>query len=102
MKQQYKTIDEYINKFPPEVQRILEKMRQTIHKAAPEAVEVISYQMPALRQEGILVWFAVHKNHIGFYPKASGMKPSRRSFRGLNYQKAQFNSRWTNLCRMNW
>jgi uncharacterized protein YdhG (YjbR/CyaY superfamily) len=64
MKQQYKKIDEYIKNFPEDVQIILKKMRQTIRKAAPKAEEVISYQMPAFEQNGILVWFGAFKKHM--------------------------------------
>jgi uncharacterized protein YdhG (YjbR/CyaY superfamily) len=74
VKLQYKTIDEYIKTFPVDVQNILEKMRQTIRKAAPEAIETISYQMPAFKLNGNLVYFAAHKNHIGFYPTSSGIE----------------------------
>lgn len=74
MDTQYKTIDEYIRTFPSDIQNILEKMRQIIHEAAPEAVETISYQMPAFKLNGILVYFAAHKNHIGFYPTSSGIE----------------------------
>ena len=71
-KQQFKTVDEYIRTFPADVQRILEKIRETIQKAAPEAVETISYQMPAFKLNGrILVYFAAWQNHIGFYPTPS-------------------------------
>ncbi len=73
MKQQYNTIDEYVKTFPEDVQKILEKMRQTIHRAAPGAVEAISYQMPTFKLNGKnLVHFAAFKNHIGFYPQPSG------------------------------
>lgn len=69
----YKTIDAYIKTFPEDVQTILEKIRQTIQKAAPEAVEAISYQMPTFKLNGTnLVHFAAWKNHIGFYPTPSG------------------------------
>ncbi len=66
-----KTIDEYISGFPEDIQRLLELMRLTIKSIAPEAEETISYQMPAFKQNGILVYFAANKNHIGFYPTAS-------------------------------
>jgi uncharacterized protein YdhG (YjbR/CyaY superfamily) len=73
MDMQYKTIDEYIVTFPADVQVILKKMRQTIHQAAPEAVEAISYQMPTFKLNGKnLVHFAAWKGHIGFYPTPSG------------------------------
>jgi uncharacterized protein YdhG (YjbR/CyaY superfamily) len=65
-------IDAYIVRFPTDVQEILQKVRETIRTAAPEAKEVISYQMPAFRQHGILVYFAAWKNHIGLYPPISG------------------------------
>jgi uncharacterized protein YdhG (YjbR/CyaY superfamily) len=70
----FKTIDEYIKTFPEDVQGILEKMRQTIRKAAPGAEEVISYQIPAFKLNGNLVYFAAFKNHIGFYPTSSGIE----------------------------
>lgn len=67
-------IDEYISGFPEDVQLILEKIRATIQQAAPGAEEIISYQMPAFRLEGNLVYFAAHKKHIGFYPTPSGIE----------------------------
>ena len=72
-KTKFQTIDEYISLFPKDVQILLESMRQTIRKAAPKAEEVISYQMPAFKQNGVLVYFAAFKNHIGFYPTSSGI-----------------------------
>jgi uncharacterized protein YdhG (YjbR/CyaY superfamily) len=72
-KKQFTTIDEYIRTFPKDVQRILEKIRRTIQRAAPEAEEAISYQMPTFKLNGKnLVHFAAWKNHIGFYPTPSG------------------------------
>ena len=65
-------IDEYISAFPNHVQEILEKLRATIQKAAPEAKEKISYSMPAFEQNGIVVYFAAYKNHIGLYALPSG------------------------------
>lgn len=67
-------IDGYISQFPARVRAVLEKVRETIKDAAPDATEVISYQMPALKQHGILVYFAAWKNHIGLYPPVSGDK----------------------------
>ena len=68
------TIDEYIALFPDDVQDILRTMRATIQKAAPSAVEAISYQMPTFKLIGKnLVHFAAFKNHIGFYPIPSGI-----------------------------
>jgi len=66
------TVDEYIAAFSPNVQRILQRVRQVARAAAPEAQEVISYRMPALKQDGVLVYFAAFKNHIGLYPPITG------------------------------
>ncbi|MDE3144668.1 MAG: DUF1801 domain-containing protein, partial [Bacteroidota bacterium] len=56
------------------IQERLEQLRQTIKTAAPLALEVISYGMPAYKLNGMLVYFAAHKNHIGLYPMASGIE----------------------------
>ena len=69
-----KTIDEYIAGFPKDIQAILQRVRQTIREAAPDAEEKISYQMPAFTLKGNLVYFAGFKNHIGFYPIPSGIE----------------------------
>lgn len=68
-----KSIDEYISKFPADIQVLLEQMRTTIRKAAPDATEKISYQMPTFFLKGNLVHFAALKNHIGFYPTPSAI-----------------------------
>lgn len=67
-------IDGYISQFPDKVKVVLEDVRQAVRRAAPDATEVISYQMPAFKQHGILVYFAAWKNHIGLYPPISGDK----------------------------
>lgn len=69
-----KTIDEYIAGFPKEVQEILEKIRTTITKAAPEAVEAIKYGMPTFVFHGNLVYFGAFTHHIGFYPVPTGIE----------------------------
>ncbi len=76
---QFKTIDEYIKASPKDVQSILQRLRLTIQKAAPEAVETISYQMPTFKLNGKgLVYFAAFKNHIGFYPIPSGIEAFKK------------------------
>ncbi len=67
------TIDEYITGFPVEVQAMLEKLRQTIRTAAPDATEKISYRIPTFYLNGNLVHFAAFKHHIGFYPTSNGV-----------------------------
>jgi uncharacterized protein YdhG (YjbR/CyaY superfamily) len=66
-----RTIDEYIAGFPKDVQEILEKIRMTIRKAAPDAEETIKYKIPTFTLKGNLVYFAAFKKHIGFYPPTS-------------------------------
>jgi uncharacterized protein YdhG (YjbR/CyaY superfamily) len=66
-------VNEYISGFPPSTQKLLKQLRSTIKKAAPKAEEGISYRMPAYKLSGVLVYFAGYKNHIGFYPGASGV-----------------------------
>ncbi|MCC6602737.1 MAG: DUF1801 domain-containing protein [Anaerolineae bacterium] len=67
------TIDEYIAAHPADVQEILQKVRETIKTAAPQATEAISYGMPTFKLHGNLVHFGAFKTHLGFYPIPSGM-----------------------------
>ncbi len=65
------TVDQYIAQFPDSTQELLQGLRKIIKNAAPKADESISYNMPAYKYHGILVYFGAAKNHIGFYPTAS-------------------------------
>jgi uncharacterized protein YdhG (YjbR/CyaY superfamily) len=69
-----KDIDEYISGYDEDVQLLLQKMRAAIHKAAPDATEDIKYALPTFIFHGNLVHFGAFKNHIGFYPSASGVE----------------------------
>ena len=69
-----KNIDEYIAGFPRDVQEILEQIRTTIKKIAPDAEEAIKYRIPTFVLNGNLAHFAAFKNHIGFYPTPSGIE----------------------------
>ena len=73
MENTVKNIDEYIALQPEKVRALLEKLRQTIKAAAPDAEEVISYKMPAFRYHGILVYFAAFKNHYSLFPANSSL-----------------------------
>jgi len=95
-KNSYRDIDEYIQAFPPHIQDILYKIRQTIRKAAPEATEAISYQMPTFRLNGNLVHFAAHKNHIGFYPPLPEPRLSRQNWHNIKAARVLSVSPWTN------
>ena len=73
-----KTVDDYLKPFPPAVRNTLQKLRQKIKTAAPEAEEVISYMMPAYKQHGALVYFGGYKTHIGFYPTGRGIEAFKK------------------------
>lgn len=80
-------IDEYIKKFPEEVQVKLEKLRQVIGENAPLAVEKISYGMPTFYLNGNLVHFAAYSGHIGFYPAPSGIEKFKDELSGYKTSK---------------
>lgn len=61
------TIDLYIASYPKEVQAILQKIRKTIQKIAPEAKEKMNYGVPTFDLYGNLVHFGAYAQHIGFY-----------------------------------
>ena len=81
----YKNTEEYILQFPKDVQIILKKIRETVLKTTPNAIESISYGMPAFKLNGKpLVYFAGYKNHIGFYALPSGTEAFKKEL--LNYK----------------
>ena len=67
-----RTVDDYIATFAPDVQVVLQKIRKTVKAAAPDAEESISYRMPAFKLNGMLIYFAAFKKHIGLYPPVRG------------------------------
>lgn len=81
------TVDEYIVNYPSEVQKMLQTLRDLIQRLAPDAQEIISYQMPAYKLHGSLVYFAAFKNHIGFYPTASGIETFKHKLSNYTYAK---------------
>ena len=88
MNTKYKDIDGYIASFPKETQKILQQIRTTIIKAAPEAVETIKYSMPTFTFRGNLIYFAAFKNHIGIYPAPSGDEAFNREIAGYKGAKS--------------
>jgi uncharacterized protein YdhG (YjbR/CyaY superfamily) len=83
----FQTVDEYLSGLPKNVRAILEGLRKTIRQAAPQAEEVISYNMPAFKSNGMLVWYAAFKEHVGFYPKASAIKAFKAELQGYKTSK---------------
>jgi len=74
MDRSFETIDEYIASLPSDVQAVLQQLRKTIRNAAPKAEEGISYRMPVFKLNGVLVWFAAFKDHVGFFPRESAIE----------------------------
>lgn len=81
------TIDAYIAEFPPEQQKIMQQVRQTIRAAAPEATEAMSYGMPTFKLAGNLVHFAAWKTHLGFYPAPSALVQFSKELSGYTGSK---------------
>jgi uncharacterized protein YdhG (YjbR/CyaY superfamily) len=80
-------VEEYISQYPEDIQKILQQIRAVIKKAAPKATEVISYGMPAYKQNKVLVYFAVNKNHIGFYPTPNPINVFSKELEGYKTSK---------------
>ena len=90
---QFKTVDEYIAKFPKDVRDVLEELRRVIREAAPEAEEAISYGIPTFDLSGRhLVHFAAYKSHVGFYPTSSGITAFKKELSSFKTSRgtAQF------------
>jgi uncharacterized protein YdhG (YjbR/CyaY superfamily) len=81
-------IDDYITGFPPEVQAILQQIRLTIRRAAPEATEAIKYQIPTFVLNGNLVSFAAYKQHIGLYPIPAGTQKFQKAIAAYRNAKS--------------
>jgi uncharacterized protein YdhG (YjbR/CyaY superfamily) len=85
--QQFKDIDAYFAAAPEGILPVLVKIRETIRAAAPEAQETISYSMPAFKQNGVLVYFAAFKDHIGFFPTAEGVSHFKKELEPYDTSK---------------
>jgi uncharacterized protein YdhG (YjbR/CyaY superfamily) len=68
------SIDQYIDSFPLETQIALNQIRSILKEVVPQSMELISYNMPAIKLKKVLVYYAAYKNHIGFYPTSSWIK----------------------------
>jgi len=81
-------VDEYLNDLPRESCVALEKLRKTIRAAAPDATEVISYQMPAYKHYGMLVVFAAFTEHCSFFVMSpSVMEEHKKELAGYDTSK---------------
>jgi uncharacterized protein YdhG (YjbR/CyaY superfamily) len=83
-----KSIDEHIKTLPKDVAKLVQSIRETVHKAAPDAVEGIKYGLPTFILQGKnLVHFAGYKEHIGFYPAPSGIEAFKKDLAKYNTGK---------------
>jgi uncharacterized protein YdhG (YjbR/CyaY superfamily) len=83
----YTTVHEYIASFPKETQQVLKQLQELIATIAPNATEVISYNMPAFKTNKILVYYAAYKNHIGLYPGANAIGNLNAHFKKYKWAK---------------
>jgi uncharacterized protein YdhG (YjbR/CyaY superfamily) len=83
-----KTMDEYLALIPEPARGVLVKMRATIRSAVPaEAIETISYGIPAFKHKKVLVWFAAFSNHCSFFPTASVIEVFKDELTGFSISK---------------
>jgi uncharacterized protein YdhG (YjbR/CyaY superfamily) len=80
-------VDAYIDGYPKNVQKLLKQVRAAIRKAAPDAEELISYNMPAYKYHGVLAYFAAHTSHIGLYPMASTIERFKKEIVAFKHAK---------------
>ncbi len=81
------SIEEYFSWFPKEIQDKLQKIREVLKKSVPEATEVISYHMPAIKTTEVLVYYAAMKNHLGFYPTGKPIEEFKEELKDFKTSK---------------
>lgn len=81
------TVDEYFSTLSPKMKNCLIELRKIIKQVVPDAEEIISYNMPAFKLNGILVWYAACKEHIGFYPSSSPIKAFKNDLKNYKTSK---------------
>lgn len=81
------TIEAYLSSFPLETQAVGREMMRIIKEAAPQVTEVISYGMPAFKINRVVVYFALYKNHIGFYPTGEGIEAFKDQLQPYTFSK---------------
>lgn len=83
----FESVDKYISVFPEATQSLLQKLRKTIKDTAPQAEEVISYNIPAFKLNGMLVFYAAYEKHIGFYPTPPAIKVFKNELKDYQTSK---------------
>jgi uncharacterized protein YdhG (YjbR/CyaY superfamily) len=69
------TVDAYLETLDPPRREVVQRLRETVAAAAPEAIESIAYDMPAFRSHGgqFLVSFAAYRRHYSLFPASDGV-----------------------------
>jgi uncharacterized protein YdhG (YjbR/CyaY superfamily) len=81
-------IDHYLASKPEKIKEILSQIRQTIKAAVPGAEELVSYQMPAFKYNGILAWYAPFKNHYSLFVRPQYLKPFEEELKQYKLTKS--------------
>ncbi len=76
-KKRFKSHEEYVDSLPNNKRVLVKQLRSAIKQATPDATEVISYNMPAYKYHGMLMYLCAHTEHIGFYPFSSAIRTFR-------------------------
>lgn len=95
LKNRFLNVDEYFATQPEAFRATLEQLRRTIKKAAPEAQEVISYNMPAFKQHGVVAYFAAYKNHLGLYIRPDAILAFKDRLGAYQLSKGTIQFPWT-------
>ena len=82
------TVEEYLAAMPEPARNTFDKLRATVRSVVPaEATETISYQIPAIRHKGVLVWFAAFANHCSLFPTAAVMNDFKNELKSFTTSK---------------
>ncbi len=82
------TVEDYLARVPKQAGATLQKLRATIRSAVPaDAVEVISYRIPAFKRKRVLVWYAAFSNHCSLFPTASVIERFKSELKGFTTSK---------------
>jgi len=82
------TVDEYLAAVPESARGALNQIRAAIRSVVPpEAIEIISYKIPAFKRKRVLVWYAVFANHCSLFPTAAVIDTSKDDLKGFSTSK---------------
>lgn len=86
-RKKFKTVEEYLSTLPKQARALSEQLRKAIKDTAPAAEELISYNMPAFKWHGMLVYYAAYNHHIGLYPAGSPIAAFKEELKNYKTSK---------------